>query len=131
MRLHFDIMLAAAVTAAAAGLAVSGSPATTPVAAAEVRFTNNTPETATLNANGEALFTEVAPKETSEWTAVADSAVTFTLVIPGEGKPPATATKVIVDGERYTVTGTVDAGGDPSLSIKVEPPMPKPDSTSH
>lgn len=131
MQLHSDITLAAMLVVAAGVAIPTSHPASTPVttASAEVRFTNNLTTSATLNANGEVLFADIHPDQTSEWTTVTDSAVAFTLVVPGEGKPPATATQVIADGARYTVTASPGMSGNPQLSIKREPPLPVPDST--
>lgn len=131
MRLHSEILVAAALSLVAAGMVIPGTPAV-PAAnpSAEVRFTNSTTEDATLKANGEDLFTDIDPRTTTEWATVTDSVVTFSLKAPGEGKPPASVQQVIVDGARYTVTATVGGGGDPELSVKQEMPIPAPDSTS-
>jgi hypothetical protein len=128
MRLNSEIVLVA-LTTIIAGVAYTGMPAEPAEQRAQVRFTNSTSHDATLQGNGVALFTDVKPTITTDWTVVTDSVVNFTLVVPGEGNPPTAAKQTMADGGRYTVTANVNPEGNTELTVTAE--VPVPDSTKH
>lgn len=96
-------------------------------ATAMVRFVNNTPGTATLNANGEALFENIATGTVTKYAQLADTSATFTLVIPDQPGEPPVVTQKIEDGASYTVTARNGMEGKPELTVaKDETPNPAP-----
>jgi hypothetical protein len=88
------------------------------VEAGSVRFTNNTEGTATVTANGSALFTDVAAGETTRWAEVSDSTVTFVLKIASAPNDSAWATQRIAEGGRYSLVGGTGEDGKPTLSVE-------------
>ena len=88
------------------------------IEAGSIRFTNNTEGTATVTANGSALFTDVAAGETTRWAELNDSTVTFvmkTATAPGDS---AWATQRIAESGRYSLVGGTGADGKPTLSVE-------------
>lgn len=84
--------------------------------AAAVKFTNSSNGTATVRANGVALFNDVAAGQTTDWANLSDSVVTFVMVTSESPADSASVSQKVEEGARYTLVGTV-VEGKPSLSI--------------
>ena len=94
--------------------------------AATVKFTNSTSGTASVRANGAALFADVASGQTTDWGNVTDSVVTFTMVTAEVPSDSATVSQKVEEGARYALVGTV-VEGKPVLTISAsQTPAPAP-----
>jgi hypothetical protein len=118
-----------ALVAVAVAAMISAPAPTTPTdtaSAASVRFTNSSAGTATVRANGGALFSDVASGQTTDWANLSDSTVTFTMTTSVTEADSATVTQRVVEGARYTLVGNV-VEGKPVLTISASTvPAPAP-----
>ncbi|HEY4101703.1 MAG TPA: hypothetical protein VGM20_12595 [Gemmatimonadales bacterium] len=115
MRAAYAISLAAA---AVATMAMAG-PKILP--SSSVRFANRLgmSHIATLSANNKVLFESVAAGSQTDFATVTDTMVTFSLKIEGD-TATATRTQSLAGDTRYTVTATMGAGNQPTLSVDRE-----------
>jgi hypothetical protein len=74
---------------------------------------------ATLSANNKVLFESVAAGSQTDFATVTDTMVTFSLKIEGD-TATATRTQSLAGDTRYTVTATMGAGNQPTLSVDRE-----------
>ena len=116
-----EMLLAAGVLAVGVpAVATPAFEAAAPVAESSVQFVNNTEATASVSANGAVLFAAVEAGKTTEWSAISDSAVTFTMTVEGKEGQSGTITQITEEGARYTLTGAVGEDGRPALTIAKE-----------